>query len=80
MTEIKAWKETKEEKEIYTHNHLCVEELVSGLELELDELNRLWSNNDLSCRKIKNYLLNNGIELDTTKREIHKLNKIIRIN
>jgi hypothetical protein len=61
-----------------SHNHLCVEELVYGVKIELDELNRLWSNNELSCRKIKEHLLHKGIDLDTTKRELHALNKTIK--
>ena len=78
MTAINNFKETEEEKEIYTHNHFCIDELNSFNTAELRELLTLWSYNDLSCRKIKEHLRENGIDLKDIADKLEELNTIIR--
>lgn len=77
-TTINDFKETEEEKEIYTHNHFCIDELTSFITTELRELLILWSYNDLSCRKIKEHLRENGIDLKNIEDKLEELNIIVR--
>jgi len=47
---------------------------------EIDELLNLWRVNNLSCRRIKEYLIKNVIDLDEVSEKLEDINETIKIS
>ena len=65
-------------KDSESHSHKCLEELISKLKCRLDDLKKVWDENNLGCIKIKEYLIEKGINLNEIGKSIKEITKDIK--
>jgi len=61
-----------------THGGICIEELLYHLKDELDGLNKVWSDNNLGCIKIKELLFEKGLNLEKIGKTVKEITETIK--